>query len=446
MKRYSFIPLVLVVMLAFPTYHNPAGNAYSSNLGPGNPRGQAKLVSETDTLSGTGSALDVSLTGIASNLYDGMLSIDSSNSDTATVTLSDGWSGSNLETNLDSLYLTTNERLKNWKLNDFHAEKWLIESYRGENVHVPDSWTLNKEIQGTGSAHPSHGTFEMNRQLSSGYESTTGWLFDAHWYSGDTLATGDKIYFSQLASAPYRELYSAEVSFRYNVQAISSMQDEVYVFVGIAGYQTKVHVFENGDTTSSWLQETVSLSSNQLSNIQLPNSLLVEIGIATDLSGQQSSEKMYQVLLDDIQLSLEVRPFPEQVNLKANGTAVVGWNPGNIYVYEPDDDTRDAWDPSGSGFSLDGNTYVGSTADPSVGLYGSSWNTADPSQIGIQFPVDIPQGAVITSAFVEVEPESLVSSGNPDMRVYIAGFDSDGSAVSNFSSGMQEIEDSYEWV
>jgi hypothetical protein len=435
-------------MLAFPAYHTPVSSAISNGQSYETPNDGTRSLADTGSWSGTGPSLDVSYYGTVTNSYDDTFTLDSDSSATGTVTLSDGWSGSNLETDIDSLSLTTDDRLNNWDLDDFHTEKWLVDSYRSDNVYVPNSWTLNKKIGGTtsGSPHPLHGIFEMNRQLSSGYGGTTGWLFDAHWYANDVLNSGNKIYFSQLASAPYRELYSAEVTFRYNVQAVSSMQDEVYIFVNLAGYQTKVRVFESGDTTSSWLQHTVSLSSGQLSTIQLPTSLLVEIGIATDLSGSQASEKQYDVLIDDVQLSLDVRPFPEQVDLKANGTAVVGWDSGSIYVYEPDNNARDAWDASGSGLNLDGNPYVGSTADPTVGIYGSSWNSANPYQIGIQFPVDIPQGAVITSAFLEVEPESLASSGDPDMRVHVAGFDSDGSAVSNFSSGLPEIEDRYEWV
>ncbi len=447
MKRYSLIPIIIVVLLAFPAYHNPANNAIANEQSFETPNDETMSLAETGSRSGTGPALDVSYYGTVTNSYDDTFTLDSDSSATGTVTLSDGWSGSNLQTDIDSLSLTTNDRLNNWDLDKYHAEKWLVAGKGDLNVVVPDSWTLSKDIGETtsGSQHPLDGIFRMDDRSGSGYDGTMGWEFEAHWYANETLNAGDKIYISQLASAPYRELYSAEVSFRYNVDSISSMQDEVYIFVSIGGYQTKIHVFESGDT-DSWLQQTVSLTPDQISAINLPDSLLVEIGIATDLSGSQASERIYRVLIDDVQLSLDVRPFPGQVDLKANGTAVVGWNPGSIYVYEPDDDTRDAWDEYDEGISLDGNYHVGSSADPTVGVYGTIWNNAKPNQIGIQFPVNIPQGAVITSAFLEVEPESLASSGDPDMRVYVSGFDSDGSAVSNFSSGLPEIEDRYEWV
>ncbi|TFG11185.1 hypothetical protein EU537_13095, partial [Candidatus Thorarchaeota archaeon] len=233
MKRYSLIPIIIVLLLAFPAYHSPVSSVIVNDQSYETPNDEIMSLAETGSWSGTGPALDVSYYGTATNSYDDTFTLDSDSSATGTVTLTDGWRGSNLETDIDSLSLSTDDRLDNWDLNDYHAEKWLVGEYQSDNVYVPDSWTLRKEIGDTtsGSPHPLRGIFRMNRQLSSGYGGTTGWLFEAHWYANDVLNTDDKIFFSQLASAPYRELYSAEVSFRYNVDSVSSMQDEVYVFV-----------------------------------------------------------------------------------------------------------------------------------------------------------------------------------------------------------------------
>lgn len=447
MKRYTPPLLILILLFAFPSYPSQVNETILNENNHAHFNDTTSHFADSGLESGTGNALDVSFSGNVNNLYDGTMIIDSSNSATGTVTLTDGWSGSDLEASVDSLKMTSTDSLRNWNLNAYHAEKWLLGSSPGTDVYVPDSWTLNKDI-GSGAEHPLDGVFEINREANTGYGDTPGWLFEASW-NENNLTSGDSIYLTQLASVPYRELYSAEMSFRYYVKDSSSMQDEVYVFVRLAGYQTNVHVFESGDSKGvDWLQETVSLSSNQISSVELPNSMLVEIGIMTDLSGEQGSQRSYEVLIDDIELSLDVRPFPEQVDLKANGTAVVGWTPSSTYVYEPDDDTRDAWDDKDNGLSLEGNPYTGSTADPTVGVEnnGGNWHGAKSHQTGIQFPVNIPQGAVITSAFIEVEPESASSTGDPDMRVYVAGFDSTGGTVSNFSAGLPELEERYEWT
>ncbi|GAH15416.1 unnamed protein product, partial [marine sediment metagenome] len=61
-----------------------------------------------------------------------------------------------------------------------------------------------------------------------------------------------------------------------------------------------------------------------------------------------------------------------------------------------------------------------------------------------QFPVNIPQGAVITSAYLEVEPIS--TTGSPTMRIYASGFSSSGTSIEGFTDGLPELEDRLTWV
>ncbi|MCK4565731.1 MAG: DUF2341 domain-containing protein, partial [Candidatus Thorarchaeota archaeon] len=176
--------------------------------------------------------------------------------------------------------------------------------------------------------------------------------------------------------------------------------------------------------------------------------MLFDIGVAIDESGLLGVTSNAYAYLDNVQVDLVVRPFPEQIDLKVNGTAVVGSTSSSIYPYEPDNDTRDAWDDDGVGLDLSGNSYSGGDADLEINVWSSTlndWPNAATYQSGIQFPVDIPQGAVITSAYLEVEPTD--SSMNPiTMRIYASGFSSSGSAIGGFTSGLPQLEDRLKWV
>jgi hypothetical protein len=60
----------------------------------------------------------------------------------------------------------------------------------------------------------------------------------------------------------------------------------------------------------------------------------------------------------------------------------------------------------------------------------------------MQFPVDIPKGAIITSAWVEMEAQDSTSTPLQAMRIYLADEDD----VSAFTEGLPVLEDRYSWV
>ncbi|MHA2204836.1 MAG: hypothetical protein ACXABC_03160, partial [Candidatus Thorarchaeota archaeon] len=74
-----------------------------------------------------------------------------------------------------------------------------------------------------------------------------------------------------------------------------------------------------------------------------------------------------------------------------------------------------------------------------TGLWGSSWATAYAFQTGFQFPLNIPAGAAITSAYIEVEADG--NQNNPNMRVYVAGRNSSGQPIEAFTTGLPHLED-----
>ncbi|MGY5858004.1 MAG: DUF2341 domain-containing protein [Candidatus Thorarchaeota archaeon] len=444
MRHKYVISLVLLVIFISPMLSGSDYNLPNTNSNSRIPDGMTNFVSSSDPSSGSGPSLPVSLTGIATDRLGASLQIDYSTSDIHSITLADGWSGSNLQTTIDTLSVEVSDVLTNPSFDDYHLEKWFVDStdYYGEDVEAPDKWNIVKEVVDEYSMHPLHGYYETY-STSSGRSSTRGLYVETQVDTGYDADPNDEMYVSQLVSIPYRELYSAEITFDYRISSSSSMDDKMHLFVRVAGSTTKYHVFESGDTTDTWLTTTpVTILASSMTDLST-KVMQFDIGIATDDSGFSVLDSNSYGYIDNVQLNLIVRPFPEQIDLKVNGTAVKGATSGSIYPYEDDDDASDVWDYSAGGLYLDGNTFAG-TAVPSVGTYGSSWATTAISEIGIQFPMNIPQGAVITSAYLEVEPASVSATTN--MRILVAGFNSSGLPIETFTAGLPHLEDRLSYV
>lgn len=435
MRRASLVGLLIILIFVIPvpsiTTPTNVGNLESNDFQ--NP--DSWSVADTIYTTGTGMPLSYSMIGTATNTYDGSMTIDSSNPSTTTISLDDGWTGSDLDTTIDSMVITDSDRLLNKDLNSYHNEKFLGTSYNSEDVAIPDNWVLTKtDTSGTG--HPHHGVFEFNSIGGAGRSGTMGWRFDAEWSGGTSLSSSDSIYISQMISAPYRELSSVEVQFYYYVSSSSNLNDQVYLFLRFGGYEYQLGVFASGSPTDSWQLSTISIPSSIINSIDLPDSILIEVGIGTDLSGSQSNSRDAYVYVDDFTVDLEVRPFPEQVDLTVNGTYVVGSELYSASPFLPDGENRDGYDPDSSGFDLDG---YNNDAVLSVGTWGSSWSDTNPYQIGLQFPLDIPVGAAITQAYIEVESAGVGTMN--DMRLYLASRDNSGNDISAFTSGGDQLED-----
>ena len=419
-----------------PEFINPQAVIAGSN--------NNSTTADAGTSTGSISALSVTYSGTVSNSRDDGLLIDSSSPGLASVAIDDGWTASNLRATVSTLTMNTND-VRDGSLDSYHNEKFIHEgAYQSDNVAVPDSWTLVKSITGSGSTHPIHGTFEMNDVSGQGYSGTMGWRFDASWSSGSTVGASDQICLGQQVLSPYRDLYSAQITFNYYVSSSSNLADQVVLFARFNGYETKLHVFEPSDTTDSWLSASIAIPAAEISALTMPNSILLEVGLESNVAGSQASASDAYVFIDNIALNAVVRPFPDLIGLKVNGTAVNGGTEDSIYPYVPDVGSRDAYDYPGNGLDLDGWDWTSSSGTMSVALWGSAWSSAVEYKTGLQFPIDIPQGAVITAAYLEVEPSD--GSGVIGMRISAAGENTSGQPITNFTTGLPQLQDRYDWV
>ncbi len=444
MRKVYFISLLFIVLFLLP---GPDSNYFRPVMTSSVDDAPWSLEREnvlSEDLTGSADPLLVHFSGQVTNKYDSALVISSSSAGTTSIPLRTGWTATGLTSTVQGITTWMNDQTVNWNLDRYHNEKWLISPYQSEDVAIPDYWTLIKNVSSQ-SRHPHYGLFRFNIDPSYYYSGSAvpiGWYFRATWTSGAQLSATDEIYLSQQVSAPFRDIYAARVVFRYNVRASSDLYDQVHLVVRLENYETKLHVFESGDPTDTWLLETVDIPQYVVDALTLPSSLLLEIGLATDLSGTQSSSRNALVYIDEVQLQMQVRPFPEQIALKANGTAVVGASPGSEYEYVPDGASRDCYDDSSSGVDLDGpyGTFI------TVGIYGTGWSTASDFEAGFQIPLDISPGAAITDAYLEVEPTEEVLSYLVGMRIFVAVKDIYGAPVTAFTPGTPHLEDRYSWI
>jgi hypothetical protein len=405
----------------------------------------------------TGTGLPLSGTINGFRVSSGTSTIDSTHAGYIGTDTPVGWSSEYLKGQLDHLSYWLDAGLVNPNLDLIHPEKFFVaETYpadNGDNVYVPDGWTIIKtERDGSGvgrETHPKHGIFQLNTG-GLGYDGSTGWMFDATWGGSDMLYAGDRVYLSQQVACPYREIYSAEIRFLYKVSGsgsyISDMENQTYVFAKIGNYEVKFAVFEPGDTTDTWLEVVSVVPPSVYEGVLMPESILLDIGLGTDLNGQQGTSQSAYVWIDEIELKLQVRPFPEDIDLQANGALVTGSTKGSVFPYVPDGNNRDCYSSpysNGGSGGVDLNGYSDNGAlevGADVPSY-PDWSDANAYQVGLQFSLHVSQGAAIESAFLEVEAVTS-SVGYPGMRIYVANEDN----VAAFTSGYPLLPDRYDWV
>ncbi len=444
MRRSGLIGILLIVVFLIPVTSPVIGPDVGLDefTVPSPIDGGSAVSQNGDLNTGTGASLPVSLSGVISNVGAGSMQITSTSSGVSSVTLTNGWTGSNLQADIDTLSWTAQDILKNGNLNGYHNELFIVTSDSAQNddtVQVPNSWTIIKNIPDD-NPHPQHGFYELDSD-PNGNGGTYGVHLEAQLTTSYDANPNDEIYISQMVSIPYRELYSAQVTFSYRVSSSSSpMNDKLHLFIRLAGYTAKFHVFESGDTQDTWLTASVNIPASSMTGLSM-NVLQFDIGLATDESVTQTISTNAYVNIDDVKVDLVVRPFPEQINLSANGTLIWGSTSGSIYPYVPDNDNRDCYDASTIGLDLDG---YGNDGGLGVGIWdgGAQYIIDSVFKTGLQFPLDIPDGAIITSAYVEVE--AMLGSTPPigGMRIYVANEDN----VTAFTSGLPRLANRYNWA
>jgi len=345
-----------------------------------------------------------------------------------------GWTGEALRGSIEHLS-TRIAQVKNGLLDDYHSEHFIVPGYPWSaiEVFVPDDWAIVEK--GDTPTHPRMGhlyVLNYSTGSSTGRDGSMGWEFNAN-FAGHQVEPEMEIHFSQQIHLPWREVYSGEIRLQHLVQDVSTMNDMFYLFVRVGDYKFKFHTFESGYTTEQWIETVVQIPMSVFQDIGIPGAVNLDIGIGTDYSGTATINN--RVLIDEIAAVFEARPLPEQIGLTANSTIISGSTHGSSSPYVPDGAFRDCYDRYTTGLS---------TADYRVGVTGtnSDWSDANTYQVGMQFPLDIPQGAVITSARLEVEAFGEVGGGDIAMRIHVARADN----VTPFTSGLPHLEDRYDWT
>jgi len=381
----------------------------------------------------TGAPQSVTLKGVVGNDSQVIELLDPLASLPVSIDAPSGWTGEAMSGNIEHLS-TRIAQVKNGLLDEYHIEHFIVPGSPWSDIEffVPDDWAIVEK--GETLAHPRSGHLYMlnySTGANTGREGSMGWEFNAN-FAGHDANPEMELHLSQQIHLPWREVYSGEIRLQHYVQDSSTMNDLFYLFVRLGSYKVKFHIFESGYTTEEWIETVVQVPMSVFQNISIPGAVNLDIGIGTDYTGTPTIDN--RVLIDEVEVVFETRPLPEQIGLTANSTIISGSTQGSASPYMPDGAFRDCYDHYTTGLS---------TADYRVGVYGtnSDWSDANTYQVGMQFPLDVPQGAVITSARLEVEAFGEVGGGDIAMRIHVAKADN----VAPFTGGLPHLEDRYDW-
>jgi hypothetical protein len=385
--------------------------------------------------SSSGGSQQFKLQGVDTNATQDIVLLNPSASTSVSLHAPAGWTGDALSGTIEQIS-TRISQLENGLLDAYHGEHFIVpgSTQSAYTVYVPDHWTLIEK--GEAVIHPHYGRLYFLNYATghTGRNGSMGWEFVADFGTSNPISPDMELYLSQSVQMPWRDVYSAEITFSHFVRIESTMNDRFYLFVRLGDYETKIPVFQSGYTTEEWIEYTVDVPASVFENANIPGSLDLDIGIGTDYSGNPPATVLNRVLVDNIDIVFEARPFPEQINLSANQTIITGAIAGSDSPYVQDVSYRDCYDHPTTGIAS-------SPLDVGVKGTAADWTDANKYQVGLQFQLNIPRGAVITSAQLEIEAVSAVGGGNNGLRVYVAQQDS----MTIFGAGLPHLESRYSW-
>ncbi|MHA2040551.1 MAG: hypothetical protein ACW975_01700, partial [Candidatus Thorarchaeota archaeon] len=282
--------MMLFIIFLLPSVGGPEFNGAVPFLDDSrNPENDYNDAGWQDGSSGTGAPRPVDFQGMA--VSSGTSVIDADHPWIVGIDPPLGWSSEQLETQLDHLSMWVDDVLVNPDLEAYRGERWFFTGadtqWNSDPFNVPDGWTLvkNEPTGGSPSEHPQHGYFEINLRTGEGYDGSNGWRFDGNPSGSTVFDPSNGVYLSQLIPAPWREVYSAEISFRYNIFSPATLDDTVHIFTKLEGYVSEHHVFTPGAITDTWLQESSIVPASYLQSLDIRDALLFDIGLGTDVTG-----------------------------------------------------------------------------------------------------------------------------------------------------------------
>ena len=201
MKKLNFIGILVVLLFLFPMMNTSSDYSPAATVGdPYQPQVTDlynPFYPSSDRRTGVGPALPVTLSGQVSNAGQGTLYFDSSSSGVGYVTLEDGWTGTDMQAEIESLQMTVEDVLQNGDLNDYHNELFVVTTVttdNDDNVQTPDGWSIIKDVVDD-NLHPQHGYYELDSD-PNGKGATRGVLLEVQMTTGYDANPNDEIYIS----------------------------------------------------------------------------------------------------------------------------------------------------------------------------------------------------------------------------------------------------------
>ena len=81
------------------------------------------------------------------------------------------------------------------------------------------------------------------------------------------------------------------------------MDSGVHLFARFGDYAGKVEAFDTGDPVETWIEAKITVPQSYLESMIIPDSVLLDIGLGTDISGQPGVGGSHSAYIDEIELN-----------------------------------------------------------------------------------------------------------------------------------------------
>ncbi|MHA1636545.1 MAG: hypothetical protein ACTSUB_00875, partial [Candidatus Thorarchaeota archaeon] len=432
MKRQSLVALALLAVFLLPTSSNTSilnGNLWDTVLDPETNSIPSAGFSE---YTGTGDSRTATLMGVTTNETH-VSDFDSGDTISTSLTRPAGWTGTSVSTDVTGLRSWYYDTLENSHFIDKHYEIY-VEHDGDDRTYVPDNWSIHKENVDDTTQNATQGTWRFY---------ITADIVRLIVLNDINPESDDRVYLSQMLNLPYMDIEEINVRVAYKPDQQNTNYNQTYMFINVGDYEIAEYCFENGDPDNEWLFGSYSVPSAEIDSINSPTSLELQIGMGVvddPSTTTRSALDLAYVIVD-----VKSRPLTDSIDFAVNSTSISeATKYSNTFQVPLDEFTsgvssRDGYNYEGAIFDLDGYADDGAL---SVAIYPGGSGIA---RMGLQIPVSIPQGAIITSATLSLTAENTIGTA-PDYPALLTVALADQADSTIFSDSGTGIEDYASWI
>ncbi len=289
-------------------------------------------------------------------------------------------------------------------------------------------WVSNSAFSGT--ASPWYYVENDTYSICYGTYSTTGGYVMTSFNISNDMVT------PEMFAAYRQDVYIARwhptnvwVNFTYYANhTASDYLPGFYIYVKVGNvYERDYFVFSTNDNLNQWISGSFMLPSDSISNLLLPGVVPIEVGIGTTYNTYILDTYDVAVRWDNVQLSMRAEAIPNDLGIKMNATSVPApsTNSNTTYIVS---DSRDAYS-LGSTIDVDGSSSA---------LYFGYDSSSNKEEAGLQFALPIPQGALITNAYLTLKA-AATAGASFTAKIYVGATTNPAAFSASSSSSISDM-------